>query len=290
MKNEITVQTIQTQIHDWAPSLKDFALTEFNQDRFFKTAVMAILETPALMECMQTPDGRASLYSAMKRAFSTGLSLNPQEGKAAIIAYKGKASYQIMKEGAIEILLNSGDIKSLMVEIVYENDKFNIEKSNDGDVYHFAPTRKNRGEVDGYFCAITDNDDISHVKYMTREECLEIRDGYSAMYKASPNTSPWKNSEKGMCKKTVIKAAIRDLHISPKAKAIFSSEDVNFSEPEIKNITPEKLTGNTADDVANKLDSKKENKGLQQAENPPPMPPVKTTAEENQTTQTQDRF
>lgn len=36
-------------------------------------------------------------------------------------------------------------------------------------------------------------------------------------------------------------------------------------------------TGSTADDVAKKLKKKQEDRGLQQAENPPPMPPVKTT-------------
>jgi len=262
MSKEITIKSISTQVQEWAPGLKDFALTEFDQQRFFKTAIMAISENNGLMECMQTPAGRASLYSSMKRAFSTGLSLNPQEGKAAIIAYKGVASYQIMKEGAVEILLNSGDIKTLMVEIVYENDKFSIEKSNKGDTYHFSPVRKNRGEVDGYFCAITDKDDISHVKYMTQEECFEIRDTYSTGYifAKDQKKSGWAMSPKGYSKKTVIKAAIRDLHISPSSKAMFSSEDVDFNlhEPMMKDVTPKKTTGNTADNVASKLEEKKE--------------------------------
>jgi len=286
MKNEITVQTISTQVHEWAPSLKDFALTEFNQQHFFKTAIMAISETPALMECMETPAGRSSLYSAMKRAFSTGLSLNPQEGKAAIIAYKGKAKYQIMKEGAIDIIFDSGDIKTLMVEIVYAADEFSIEKSNQGDIYHFSPARSGRGEVDGYFCAITDKEGISHVKYMTQEECFEVRDNHSSMFKAKPDMSPWTKSEKGMCKKTVIKAAIRDLHISPSSKALFSSEDIelNIDEPPMKDVTPKKPTGNTANDVAKKLEGKKENqdKGLQEAKNPLDMPIVKPTTDDNE--------
>ena len=290
MKNEITVQTVSTQIREWAPGLKDFALTDFDQQRFFKTAIMAISETPSLMECMETPAGQSSLYSAMKRAFSTGLSLNPQEGKAAIIAYKGKAKYQIMKEGAIDIIFDSGDIKTLMVEIVYEKDEFSIEKSNAGDIYHFYPSRRERGEVDGYFCAITDKKGISHVKYMTQAECFEVRDAHSAMFKAKPEMSPWTKSEKGMCKKTVIKAAIRDLHISPSSKALFSSEDVNLTEPEIKNITPEKITGNTADDVANKLEGKKEDKSTEPTQNKKPDSPISAVENESQAKQMGDRF
>jgi len=289
MTKEITVQTIQTQIKEWAPSLKDFALTDFDQQRFFKTAILAISETPELMECMQTTAGRMSLYSAMKLAFSTGLSLNPQEGKAAIIAYKGKARYQIMKEGAIDILMDSGDIKSVIVDIVYANDMFSIEKSNKGDVYHFAPMRKDRGEVDGYFCAITDKNNFYHVKYMTQEECFKIRDTYSTGYNFAKDKSKtgWGKSPEGYSKKTVIKAAIRDLHISPKSKALFSSEDADFNEPEIKDITPEKPSGSTADDVAGKLEKKRESTRIATDKEPPKIIPVKTTSEENPH---QDRF
>lgn len=256
----LTTSDISTQVKEWAPGLKDFALVEFNQQNFFKSAIMAITENSQLMECMKTPSGRESMYNAMKRAFSTGLSLNPQEGKAAIIAFSGKASYQIMKEGAVEIVMRSGDIKELMVEIVYQADEFKITKSNSGDKFEFSPARRDRGNVDGYFCAITDKDNISHVKYMTHDECLEIRDAHSAMFNAesSRKKSPWFKAEKGMCKKTVIKAAIRDLRLSPSAIAQFSSEDISEfqdnAKPEPKDVTP--ITGTTADDVTKKLNKK----------------------------------
>lgn len=261
MKNEITLQTVSSQVKDWAPGLKDFALIDFDQQRFFKTAVLAISETPALMECMGTAAGKNSLLSAMKRAFSTGLSLNPQEGKAAIIAYKGKASYQIMKEGAIELLLNTGEVKELSVEIVYENDFFEIEKTSTGDTYTFRPARKDRVVVDGYFCSITDNNGISHIKYMTQEECFEIRDNYSTGYQFAKDksTTGWGKSPKGYSKKTVIKAAIRDLNIAPKTKALFSSEDMDFhdspQEPP-KDITPHK--GSSSEDVKEEIENQSE--------------------------------
>ena len=254
MKNEII--NVPEKVKAWAPALKDFALVDFNQQNFFRTAIMAIQESPQLMECMSTKPGQESLYNAMKRAFSTGLSLNPQEGKAAIIAYKGKASYQIMKEGAVEIVMRSGDVKTLIVEIVFENDEFKIKKTSTGDEYEFSPARKNRGKVDGYFCAITDNKGTSHIKYMTEAEVFEVRDGFSAMFKNKPQFSPWTKSEKGMCKKTVVKAAIRDLYISPSATAQFSSEDQSFfqdQKPEPVDVTPKK-TGSSAGDVTKKLE------------------------------------
>lgn len=252
-KQLVTTKDLSATMREWSAGLKDFALVEFDQQRFFKTAIMAISESTNLMECMQTPAGRESLFCAMKKAYSTGLSLNPQEGKAVIIAYSGKASYQIMKEGAIEIVMRSGDVKTIMVEMVCENDEFNITKTSTGDQYTFSPARRDRGVVDGYFCAITDSKGISHIKFMTEIECLEIRDASSTAYKFDKKgNSPWAKFQKSMCKKTVIKAAIRDLHISPSAKAQFSSEAMDFDEPEMKNITPVK-TGSSQDDVVAKL-------------------------------------
>ena len=175
-----------------------------------------------------------------------------------------------MKEGAIELLLNTGEVKELSVEIVYDNDFFEIEKTSTGDTYTFRPARKDRVKVDGYFCSITDNDGISHIKYMTQEECFEIRDAYSASYnyakKENKGDTTWAKSEKGMCKKTVVKAAIRDLHIAPKTKALFSSEDMDFQDNQQppKDITPHK--GTSSEDVKAEIENQSEQNNQQSAE------------------------
>lgn len=259
-KKSTDLQTIDSTIREWAPALKDFALTEFNHNNFFRSAILAISESDTLTECMTTAPGRESLKNAMKRAFSTGLSLNPQEGKAAIIAYKGKASYQIMKEGAIDIVMRSGDAKKITVEIVYEKDEFSVDKSPNGDSYVFRPARRARGNIDGFFCWILDRDDTQHVKYMTYDECIEIRNSHSTSFMFAPKNSPWTKSEIGMCKKTVIKSAIRDLYISPESKSMFNAEEVEFNQPVTKDITPEKkqITGAGASEVAAKLEKKQD--------------------------------
>lgn len=253
----ITVQEIDTQVRNWAADLKKFALVEYNQDRFFKTAILAISESEQLIKCMETPAGRQSLHHAMKRAASTGLSLNPQEGKAAIIAFGGKASYQVMKDGAIELLMQTGEVKSVLVDVVRENDVFDIERTHEGDAYSYKPARKNRGEIDGYFCAIQLKDNSTRAKYMTVDEVNEVRDNHSAMFKNSPNNSPWTKSPIGMGKKTVIKVAIRDLNISAESKALISAEDVEEPTPEEpKDLNPRPKSQNQETTIE-KLKTKK---------------------------------
>lgn len=280
----ITVTDINETMRKWAPALKDFALTHFNEQRFFKSAILAISEDENLMECLKTSNGRLSLYNAMKRAYSTGLSLNPQEGKACIIAYNGSARYQVMKNGAIDIVMESGDVKKLIVESVYSADKFKIIKTSDGDKFEFEPARKNRGEVDGYFCWILDRDNVSYVKYMTQAECFEIRDQYSSMYNSkAKEKSSWFKSPKGMSKKTVIHAAIRDLNLSPKATALLAAEEQNEHdaiEVEFHEIS-EPITGQTQNETANKLasQSKQAPAEQQQADKQEPSPVQNKQAE-----------
>jgi phage RecT family recombinase len=243
----------------WQESLAGYAVTEYNQNAFIKSAMLAITQSPELQACFNTQDGQASLFQAMRFASATGLSLNPQEGKAALIAYKGKAQYQIMKNGMMELAERSGKVKFITSDTVRENDVFDVEKTPNGDKYTFKPARKSRGEIDGFFAAIVLNDGTSHVKYMTAEEARGFRDQYSQMYKFKPQASPWNHSFEGMGLKTVMKSLLRNISISPEVAAAVGGDDE--SEPVIetavvKDVTPPK--GVSPEDIMAELTDDKD--------------------------------
>jgi phage RecT family recombinase len=239
-----------------------FKLAEKDFNPWVKSALIAISTTASLQECMNTPAGQKSLYESLRFAASTGLSLNPQEGKAALIAYKGKAQYQIMKNGMMELAQRSGKVKFITCDTVRENDDFSIEKTAEGDKYSFKPARKDRGEIDGFFAAVVLTDGSCNVKYMTVAEAHGFRDNYSSLYKNKPDASPWKKSFEGMATKTVIKALLRNLNISPEiseAVGIDDQEEVGPAEP--KDITPDKGTG--VEKLEEVLEEKTANKGYE---------------------------
>jgi len=214
-------------------------------DRFqpwVKSALILISNTPTLQECMGTTDGQASLYQSLRFASSAGLSLNPQEGKATIIAYKGKAQFQIMKNGMMELVERSGRVEFISSDTVRENDHFDIEKTANGDEYSFKPFRKDRGDIDGFYAAIKLKDGPCHVKYMTMQEVIDFRDKYSSGYKFAKNKqeAAWGKSIEGMGLKTVIKALLRNISISPEITAAIGIDDQSEASPEEKNITPPK--------------------------------------------------
>jgi recombination protein RecT len=195
-------------------TLKNYAVRQYDHESFIKSAMLAIVENETLRECLKTDQGKLSLFGALRFASSTGLSLNPQEGKAALIAYGGKVQYQIMKNGIVELALSSGMVDFVTADIVRERDKFELSKSMSGDNYEYAPAKTDRGDVIGFFAGCKLKSGSTHVKYMTRQEVEEMRDKYSAMFKAKPEASPWSKSFNGMGIKTVLKSLFRNLSIS----------------------------------------------------------------------------
>lgn len=249
-------QTIaKNYLQDHSEALQGYAVANYDQSQFIKSAMIAFVGSPQIMDCLKTPAGKDSVFQALRFAAATGLSLNPQEGKAAIIAYSGKAQYQIMKNGLVELAQRSGKVKFITQDTVRENDIFEIEKTANGDKYTFKPHRKDRGGIDGFFAAIVLNDGICSVKYMTKKEIEDFRDSYSAMYKNKPQASPWNHSFEGMGIKTVLKALLRNISISPEISVAVGSDDAAENVVE-KNITPVK--GHDAESVINQIESKPE--------------------------------
>ncbi|RPI78794.1 MAG: hypothetical protein EHM45_05245 [Desulfobacteraceae bacterium] len=231
-------------------SLKNYAVRKYDFTSFLKSAMIAINDNTTLSECLRTEAGKKSLFNAMRYAATTGLSLNPQEGKAALIGYKNKAgemvlNYQIMKNGLIDLALSSGKVEFVTADLVRANDEFSIKKSASGDDYSFSPAIRDRGEVIGFVAALKLKGSATYVKWMSTEEVAEFRDKYSSMYKNRPDASPWTHSFNGMGIKTVMKALLRSVSISPDVDAAVKSDD--YIEAEFT------VHGTTADDAVTQL-------------------------------------
>lgn len=236
------------------PLIEDYATRDFNHGAWLKTAMMCIVANDDLIKCMTTPVGQASLYNALRYAAATGLSLNPQEGKAALISYNGKVDYQVMKGGMIELAMDSGKVAFITSDVVYEGDKFDIEKTMNGDTYSFKPGLKDRGTVLGFFAALKmdkANGDTVHVKWIDKVNMEAHRDRYGKGVKKEE--SAWNKSFIGMGIKTVLKALLRSIEISPELSSAVVGDD-QFEAGEIIDITPDQ-PGASAEDVAAEMES-----------------------------------
>lgn len=244
---KVTTKEIETFLHGSKKSLSKYAGDVSRVDDFLRSALIAIEEDDNLSRCLETPAGQASLYHSLKRGISVGLSINPFDGESCLVAYEGKngwiINYQVMKNGLIELAYRTGRVKVITADVVRENDEFEIIKTGGQSSYRHIPARKNRGEIDGYYAAMTLEDGQSFVEYATNDEIEKHALNYSAQYARYVNSDKkgtvptWVKSKAGMGIKTVLKSLLRKNRISTVASKAVSADDT--SESQIIDITPE---------------------------------------------------
>jgi len=248
----VTDQDAGNFLQGLSKTLETYAVREYNQTSFTKSAMIAIVSNEDLKECLNSVAGKESLTNTLKMAAGTGLSLNPMEMKSAIIPRNKKvgdkwvkvATYQVMKGGMIELALESGKVEFITSETVRSADSFEVSKTMDGDTYSFSPARKQRGEIDGFFAAVKMKTGECHVRYMALEETDAHRQQFS-----EKTSMP----VEGYGEKTVLKRLLKNLHISDDVDRAAGADSF---EPEERDITPQPEKGTSSEELTDKLQAK----------------------------------
>jgi len=248
----VTEKTVGQYVNDTLPALiKNYAMREFDGNAFAKSAALCIVENKDLMACLQTDAGRISLRHALRYAAATGLSLNPQEGKACLVAIDGKVNYWPMKNGLVELILETGAVKAVRMNAIRQNDHFRLTETMDGANYEFSPARKNRGEIEGFFAAAKLTDGSSYVEYMPRDEVEAHRDHYGKGVRREG--SAWNSSFEGMGLKTVTKRLCKRLALPSGKTTDALAAAIEIGEPVPARFEETGGHGTSASDVERKL-------------------------------------
>ena len=165
-------------------------------------------------------------------AATDGLYLDGRE--AAAVQYGQQINYLPMVEGVIKLMHNSGLIKTICAEVVYENDLFDYELGTAPKITHKPLITGDRGKpICVYAVAVTTNEG-EYYEVMNMAEIDKCRQVSKAS--SSPH-SPWVKWFDQMAKKTVIHRIAKRL---PKNDAISSvvriDDDTEFKQA--VNVTP----------------------------------------------------
>ena len=93
---------------------------QMDVNKFISVAKLTLNKNPRLLQADKT-----SLMQTFMKAAQDGLYLDGKE--AAAVQYGQSVQYIPMVEGIIKVLHNSGLIKTISAEVVYENDLFDYE-------------------------------------------------------------------------------------------------------------------------------------------------------------------
>src|SRR6056297_2544476 len=99
---------------------KDLQLpTTVNPDTFRNAAIVAVQTNPTILNC--SPE---SVFTAVRHL--AGIGLMPDGREAALVPFKGRAQAQPMVYGLIKAVKQSGKVKSIFADVVYEGETLEI--------------------------------------------------------------------------------------------------------------------------------------------------------------------
>lgn len=178
--------------------------------QFMASIVNAVSMNQRLQEC----DAK-SVISAALVAATLDLPIDGNLGFAAIVPYKGKAQFQVMYKGFIQLAIRSGYYERMNYSEVYE-DEFVSYNPITGEIEFtddFSKCKqRSAGQSDkivGYYAWFKLKTGFSQSLFMSRADMENHARAYSMSYrsdlKKGTNSSLWTTNFNVMAKKTVIK-------------------------------------------------------------------------------------
>lgn len=189
-------------------------------ERFIRAAETAIMNTPDLRAADQH-----SLMGALMMCAETGLMPNGRDG--AIVTFnakvKGKngqqdtwikkAQFIPMIGGILRLMRNTGEIATIIAEVVKENDAFDYQLGDSPFIQH-KPALKDRGETIAAYAVIETKDGAKYRDVMSKDEIEKVMSISRARDRNGNPTGPWKDWPDEMAKKTVLRRLAKKAPLS----------------------------------------------------------------------------
>lgn len=170
------------------------------KSRAFASSILELYNSEAtLREC-----DPGSILASAKMAAVLDLPIVKSLGQSCIVAYSGKAQFQIMARGFIQLALRSGQYKTAHDAIVYEGEIVSRNRLT-GEV-EFNPDGKKSDKIVGFLFYFRLLNGFEKYTYMTVDECKAHGKKYSRSYD-NPK-GKWASDFNHMALKTVVKQGL----------------------------------------------------------------------------------
>ena len=237
---------MQGTLEKMADKFREALPPTMDESKFISVLKLTLNKNPKLLQA-----DKNSLLQTFMSAAKDGLYLDGRE--AAAVQYGQSVQYIPMVEGIIKVLHNSGLIKTISAEVVYENDLFDYELGTKPQLTHKPLIVGDRGKpICVYAIAITTNGG-EYMELMNMQEIEKCR----AVSKASSSPhSPWVKWFDQMAKKTVMHRIAKRLPKNDAINSVVAVDDDNFVD-----VTPNAKQSTEPKDSLSRL---KESIGMEQ--------------------------
>lgn len=166
---------------------------------------------------LQQADANSTLTAVMNVA-QIGLSLNPAKKEAYLLPRWNnrkrcvetclEPSYQ----GLVKLATNTGSVKTIYCHVVYEGDEFEVSLGTSTEIKH-KPKFSSKNITHVYSVSVL-HDGTKQIEVMTYSDISEIKErseSYKAYKAGKISSCVWTTDEGEMCRKTVIRRAVKYL-------------------------------------------------------------------------------
>lgn len=200
------IQLIQSDIYAARPQFEAVqADRDMNFEREAGFAIQILESNSFALSIAQR--NRQSVVNAITNVAAIGLSLNPATKLAYLVPRKTGIVLEISYIGLVKLATDSGAVRWVKAELVYEKDQFAIDGYGKPPSHGFNPFSKDRGAVVGVYCVAKTSDGDYLTDVMGIDEVYAIRDRSEAW--KNGRKGPWATDEGEMVKKTIIKRAYK---------------------------------------------------------------------------------
>lgn len=219
------------QIHLMRESVQKVLPGHVSVDKFLKVAELAARD-PKILQAEWPSVAQAILYAAQAGLLLDGKEsalspMNKNLGTREQPRYVKWCRFAPMVYGIMKLARNSGELGSIVANVVHENDQFRYWIDDNGEhVEHTPDPFGDRGKVVGVYAQAKLKDGTTMVECMNLDEVEKCRKVSSAK-----DSGPWKTWWSEMAKKTPIRRLSKRLPMSTDLEHAVKADDdlVDFS-------------------------------------------------------------
>lgn len=231
MANITVYEEFKGALTSMSDQLKAVLPSTIDPDKFINVVLVAVQKTPDLLRC-----NRQSLYNACRTCAQDGLI--PDGKEAALVKFGETVQYMPMVYGILKKVRNSGELKNITAQVVYEKDQFDFWVDDNGEhVIHKPLMSGDRGKPTHTYAVAKTKEEGTYVEVLTEDQIQDVKKASKA--KAGPWSGPFADE---MRRKSAIRRLSKRLPMSTDIEQVVSRDDELYSfdnGDQAKDSTPE---------------------------------------------------
>jgi len=208
-------------------------------EKMLRSALMAVVKSPILLECSQE-----SFMRAVLEAGQLGLIPDSGIGEAYLVPFwnakRNRRDVQLIPgyRGLVKLAIQSGNVTACYAYVVKEKDHFEHELGTSPKLVH-KPAMGNRGKTVGAYAVAQLRDCLPVFVFLDIEEIEAVR---ARSQSAKSGYSPWSTDFDRMAEKTAFKRLAKWVPLSPDVShAVALDTDAELGQEQILDVDMEPI-------------------------------------------------